>query len=327
MDQIPLVSIVTPTYNQAQYVEETIQSVLGQDYPRIEYIVLDDGSTDGTRQILEKYTGHIQWESQPNMGQTRTVNKAWLMSHGDIISWINSDDTFLPGAVNTAVKYLLSHPDVMMVYGDYYQIDSQSRVRRYVQTREFDYIEMVRKCFCMPGPGIFMRRQALEVVGLLDTRLDYSMDFEYWLRLGLACKIERIPHYLAQYRVHSAIKTNTPSPKRAEEHILVYDEFFRRDDLPEKVKALRSEALSSAHLFAARVYFKCADGQQIRSHVLQALRLYPKNLSWRAVSLLLLSLLNAGAIRRTGAIWQRITAYRSFGDLTTRPSNKQRPRR
>jgi glycosyltransferase involved in cell wall biosynthesis len=308
VDQLPLVSIVTPTYNQAQYLEETIKSVLSQDYPHIEYIVLDDGSTDSTPHILDRYTGRIQWESHPNMGQTRTVNKAWLMCRGDILSWINSDDTFLPGAVSTAVDYLLSHPDVLMMYGDYYEIDSQSRLRRYVQTREFDYIEMVRECYCMPGAGIFLRRQALEMAGLLDARLDYIMDFGYWLRLGLVGKIEHVSHYFAQYRVHPAIKSRTPSPKKAEEYIQVYDELFKQNDLPETLKAIQAEALSNAYIFAALHHFNRGDGQQTRTHLIHCLRLYPRNISWLVIALLLGSFMGGDGIRWMTSTWRMMRA-------------------
>src|SRR5438132_6207432 len=115
-NEVPLVSIVTPTYSPAAFLPETIESVLAQDYPRIEYIVLDDGSTDSTSQILSDYTGRLIWESQANQGQTPTINKGWERSHGDIITWLNSDDTYLPGAVSKAVDYLQQHPDIDIVY-------------------------------------------------------------------------------------------------------------------------------------------------------------------------------------------------------------------
>src|SRR5712675_288459 len=114
----PLVSIVTPTFNQADFLRDTLDSVLAQDYPNIEYLVIDDGSTDATPAILGEYTGRVEWESQANMGQTPTINKGWERSNGDIITWLNSDDTFLPGAVSKAVSYLEAHPDVGIIFGD-----------------------------------------------------------------------------------------------------------------------------------------------------------------------------------------------------------------
>src|SRR5918997_5227800 len=114
----PLVSIVTPTYNQAAFLRETLDSVLAQDYPFIEHIVIDDGSTDETPRVLEEYAGRVEWERHDNMGQTPTINKGWQRSRGEILTWLNSDDTLLPGAVTKAVEYLQSHPGCDIVFGD-----------------------------------------------------------------------------------------------------------------------------------------------------------------------------------------------------------------
>src|SRR5688572_12229988 len=115
---LPTVTVVTPAYNQGEFLRDTIESVLSQDYPNIEYVVLDDGSTDDTPKILAEYGDRFKWESQKNMGQTATINKGWAMTGGEIITWLNSDDTYLPGAVSKAVDYLQRHQDVGVVYGD-----------------------------------------------------------------------------------------------------------------------------------------------------------------------------------------------------------------
>src|SRR6267142_1407945 len=116
-DQLPIVSVVTPTYNQAEFLRDTIESVLAQDYPRIEHQVIDDGSTDATPQILAEYSERIAVERHANRGQTPTINKGWERAQGDILTWLNSDDTFLPGAVTTAVEYFQQYPDVDIVFG------------------------------------------------------------------------------------------------------------------------------------------------------------------------------------------------------------------
>src|SRR5712664_4752807 len=113
-----LVSVVTPTYNQAAFLRDTVESVLSQDYPAIEYQIIDDGSTDETPRILEEYSGRARIERHQNRGQTPTINKGWERATGDILTWLNSDDTFLPGAVSAAVKYFAEHPDVGIVFGD-----------------------------------------------------------------------------------------------------------------------------------------------------------------------------------------------------------------
>src|SRR4030095_8191994 len=115
---LPTVSIVTPAYNQAEFLRDTIESVLEQDYPNIEYVVLDDGSTDETPQILAEYGDRFRWETHTNMGQTATINKGWAMTSGEIITWLNSDDTYRTGAVSKALDYLQDNRDVGIVFGD-----------------------------------------------------------------------------------------------------------------------------------------------------------------------------------------------------------------
>ena len=141
--ELPLVSVITPAYNRASYLDETIQSVLGQDYTNIEYIVLDDGSTDNTRDVLEKYDGRIVWETHPNMGETRTVNKGFGMAHGEIVVVVNSDDPLLPGAVKAAVDFMESRPDVLVAYPDWNFIGPKSEVTEHIRVREYDYSFMV----------------------------------------------------------------------------------------------------------------------------------------------------------------------------------------
>jgi glycosyltransferase involved in cell wall biosynthesis len=248
---LPLVSIITPAYNRASYLDETIQSILKQDYPRIEYIVLDDGSTDNTREVLEKYTGRIIWESHPNMGETRTVNKGWSMAHGEIVAVVNSDDPLLPGAVSTAVAFMQAHPDILVAYPDWNYIDQDSNVTGHIQVREYDYLYMVRRHFCTPGPGAFIRCKAFELTEMRHPEFKYVADFEYWLRLGLYGKFARIPRTLATFRVHPDSATiSHKGPAMAREHIQLIQRFYLRPDLPPEVLRVRAEAFGWAHLVA-----------------------------------------------------------------------------
>src|SRR6185436_16378340 len=123
----PLVSIVTPTYNQAEFLAATLDSMLGQDYPNIEYIVLDDGSTDNTPEVLARYNGRVNWERQANMGQSRTLNKAWAQARGEYLGYLSSDDLLLPHAISTLVKTLQSQPDAVVAYCDFDLIDGNGR--------------------------------------------------------------------------------------------------------------------------------------------------------------------------------------------------------
>lgn len=162
---LPLVSVVIPAHNHARYLDEAIESILGQDYPNVELIVLDDGSTDGTREVLERYNGRFYWETQENMGQSATLNKGWRISRGDVLAYLSSDDALLPHAISTSVEHLMANPDVVLTYCDFNQIDPRSKFIRKVNTLEMSYREMVAKFFCPPGPGAFFLRSAFETIG------------------------------------------------------------------------------------------------------------------------------------------------------------------
>jgi glycosyltransferase involved in cell wall biosynthesis len=253
----PLVSIVVPVYNQGQYLDEALQSLLAQTYRNIEIIVLDDGSTDTTYEVLEKYTGRLYWESQPNMGQSRTLNKGWQMAKGDLLSYLSGDDALLPDAIATSVEYLAGHPKAVLTYGDFNLIDPDSRFIRRVITPDFDFHRMITDVVCPPGPGPLFRRSAFERAGLWDSRYRQMPDYEYWLRLGLEGEFVRIPRVLANFRVHESSQTFSQTTEdRAEEPVRIIRGFFERPSLPDDVRALRTKALSRAYLVSAQLHIR-----------------------------------------------------------------------
>jgi glycosyltransferase involved in cell wall biosynthesis len=274
VSDVPLVSIITPAYNRASYLVETIESVLLQDYPRIEYIVLDDGSKDNTLDVLKRYDGRITWETHPNMGETKTVNKGFSMAHGDIVAVVNSDDPLLPGAISAAVGFMQSHPYVLVAYPDWNFIDAASKTMSHVQVREYDYSYMVSHHHCTPGPGAFIRRRAFELTKMRDAEFKYVADFEYWLRLGLYGPFARIPRTLATFRVHAdSASVAAKGQAMATEHIRLMCTFYSRGDLPRAILRVRAEAFCWAHLVAAAAsgsapVSKCA-------HLVQALLCHP----------------------------------------------------
>lgn len=253
----PLASIVIPAYNHAAYLDEAIRSVLAQDYPALELIVLDDGSIDGTRDVLQKYSGVFHWETHANMGQASTLNKGWQMAKGEILSYLSADDVLMPNAVSTSVRYLKANPDVILTYCDFNLIDPNSIAIRRVKAPEFCYKDMLVKLACPPGPGPFFRRQAFEAAGLWDSAFRQMPDYDYWLRLGLQGPFLRIPEVLAGFRVHEVSQTfSVADEKKAAEPILILTRFFENPQLSPDLATLKNQALSNAHLISAQLHLR-----------------------------------------------------------------------
>lgn len=290
---LPLVSIIIPAYNHANYLDEAIQSVLKQDYPNIELIVLDDGSTDNTREVLGKYGDTFQWETHKNMGQANTLNKGWQISNGVVLSYLSADDVLLPHAVSTAMKYL-HDDDVVLVYCDFNLIDPSSKIIRRVMAPEFNYLDMFTKCICQPGPGAFMTRVAFEKAGLWDSSLRQIPDLEYWLRLGLIGNFKRIPEVLASFRVHEESQTHAKSDERkADEPVNVIRDFIEHQKLPPSLTVHSSEALSNAHLLSAQIHIRAHRFGRGAENLREAFLLYPRIiLKLRTYRVLLNALLN-----------------------------------
>lgn len=267
----PLVSVIIPAYNRAELMRETIESVLAQDYNNIEVLVLDDGSSDHTVEVLKSYGDRIRWESHPNMGETRTVNKGFALARGEILSVLSSDDVFLPGIVSAAVATLQRDREVVVAYCDYLFIDSTGRILQFWKTFDFDLAEVLRDCECPPGPGAFFRREVVEMAGPRDERIRGVGDFEFWLRVALVGKLRRIPQFGSGFREHEqSISVGGLSPEIGQELISVVEAFLRRPDLPESVRQVRRQALGAAYFVAG-----CRCGGNFRFQLKCFLKAFP----------------------------------------------------
>lgn len=206
-------SIVTPSYNQAQFLEETILSVLSQDYPNLEYIIIDGGSADGSVDIIRKYEDRLAyWVSEADEGQSDAINKGWRRASGEILAWLNSDDTYVPGAVRAVVQYFKSHPQVDMVYGYLNWIDESGEVTWTTEpSTTFDLNRLIYSTFFVPQPTVFFRKHVVDKIGMLDTSLHYCMDCDLWHRIGMNFTVRGIPALMANFRTHSASKTHAVS--------------------------------------------------------------------------------------------------------------------
>ncbi|MEP6900466.1 MAG: glycosyltransferase family 2 protein [Actinomycetota bacterium] len=264
-ENLPFVTIVTPTFNQADFLRDTIESVLAQDYPNIEYVVLDDGSTDETPKILAEYpSDKFVRESQKNMGQTPTINKGWAMTKGEIITWLNSDDTFYDSTcVRKGVEYLLENPEVGIVFGDSMFTEADgTEIEPTRPITDFTYRKFIKNCEnSISQPSAFIRRDVVRKVGELDPKFYYFMDWDFWMKAGLYFKIEHIAEILSTYRLHADSKTVAQSIKAAPELEYMYQKFFARDDLPAEIRAIEKEAMMNMCFTSGGYYLQGDDAK------------------------------------------------------------------
>jgi len=208
MEHQPFVSIITPSYNQVQYLEATIESVLAQGYPNIEYLIVDGGSDDGSVDIIRKYQEQISWwVSEPDQGQTDAINKGFSQATGQIFAWINSDDTYQPGAISQAVDFLSTHPEVGLVYGDVNFIDSSGQVIGTFNAQQTSYNRLRRGGVYIPQQAAFWRADLWHQVAPLDPSFFFALDYDLWVRLARVTKIHYTPRLWANFRLHDDAKT------------------------------------------------------------------------------------------------------------------------
>jgi glycosyltransferase involved in cell wall biosynthesis len=249
----PLVSVVIPCLNRAHYLIPTLESVLQQDYPQIECIVVDGGSNDGTVEILRQYGDRIKWVSEPDNGHADAINKGWQMSRGVILAWLNADDLYVvPDAISKAMAYLQQNPKVDVVYGDYSNIAENGHVTRGpIKPPEWDLEKAVKYCnYTIPQATSFMRRPILEKVNWLDSEFTNGKDHELWLRIGMAGTIRYAPIHIAYVRVGRGLSQQLDMGAAK---VRVTEKFFRQPYLPAPFNSVKfkQRSMSNSFLMAA----------------------------------------------------------------------------
>ena len=271
MSELPLVSIITPSFNQAAYLESAIQSVLSQNYPNLEYIIVDGGSTDGSQQIIQKYASRLAgWVCEPDRGQADGVNKGFALAHGEIIGWLNSDDLYLPGAIEGAVAAFRSHPEAGLVYSNVRAIDGQGRAINLMRYGDWGLDDLMT--FHIIGqPGAWMHHSALEKAGYLDVRYQFLLDHQLWLRLAQVAPMVHVNAVWAAGRFHPAAKNVAQAARFGQEAYAIVAWMQTQPGLLERYARLKKRVWAGAHRINARYLL---DGGQPR----EALRAYGQSL-------------------------------------------------
>jgi GT2 family glycosyltransferase len=248
-----LVSVITPSFNQARYLEETIRSVLDQDYPNLEYIVVDGASTDGSVEIIRKYVDKLAWwVSEQDSGQADAINKGLSRATGEIVAWLNSDDYYLPGAISEAVSAFEDNPDAVLIYADMLAVDEHGETINALHYHQMGLEDLL--CFQIIGqPAVFFRRKALEKTGKLDPSYHFLLDHHLWLRIALQGRILHVAQTWAAARYHAEAKNRARAAEFGHEAFRILDWAQRtQPELASIMDKIKRRARASAHRVDAR---------------------------------------------------------------------------
>ncbi len=299
---IARVSVVIPSFNQARFLEETIRSVVDQDYPDVEAIVVDGGSTDGSAEIVRRYADRLAWwVSEPDEGQATAINKGLRRATGDYLTWLSSDDTYLPGALSKLVAAIESEPETVLAYGDAIYTDENSERDGLLTIGPPDWAEMVRQCECfVVQPASLFTRRAWELAGPLRERW-WFFDLELFLAMSRHGPAVQIREPLATYRLHESTKSVGEPLKKAWGYIEFGDEVLQEGVLPPELARWARRGRSQAYLRGGEYLYWSYELPAARRYLLRGHLLDPANTTARSLSILGKSLLPRPAVERLRA--------------------------
>ena len=295
-----LVSIVTPSFNQAQYLEQTLRSVLEQDHPSIEYIVIDGASTDGSVDVIKKYEERLAyWVSEKDSGQADAINKGLARATGDIVAWINSDDFYFPGAVTSAVKAFATHSEAGMVYGNTAAVDKNGEAIYFPKYAQWSLQDLLT--FNIIGqPAVFMRRDILLKAGFLDPSFHFLLDHQLWIRMAARAPMVYIPEKWAAGRFHESAKNVAQAANFGEEAFRILDWAETHPIVSPALDGIRHKSRAAALRINGRYLLDAGKTWEAFKSYMQSLSAHPPTalVEWKRIIFAFLSLFGLGFLHK-----------------------------
>jgi glycosyltransferase involved in cell wall biosynthesis len=312
MSDQPLISIVTPSYNQGRFIKQTLDSILQQDYPYIELIVMDGGSDDETVSVLQQYNDpRLTWRSEKDNGQSDAINKGMRLVKGDVLAYLNSDDIYLPGTLRFVADYFTAHPESDGIYGHCVSLNAQGQeIQPPLKVTPFDPVKAFLKerwrCW---QPGFFWRRSVIERIGLFDESLHYAMDYDFWLRMITAgYQLHYVDRFLAGVRYHDTSKTVRHILRFYEEYQRIYAKVYATPRLPDWIARLKPYSYAYLDFRQANTHWRLGERNEARPYLRQVVTSGgPLRLKVMALTMLVDSYLNTSFHKGLQALYWRFT--------------------